>query len=45
LYADNDQNWAYWDPKYYDVIINTYSHSHEESLQLAIDAIERGAHA
>lgn len=39
LYADNNQNWVYWDKKYYDLIINTYSHNQDETLKLALEKI------
>ena len=39
LYADNDDSWVYWDKKYYDLIINTYSHNKEETLKIALKAI------
>ena len=39
LYAKNDPNWVYWDEKYYDLIINTYSHNQEEALQIALNGI------
>jgi len=39
LYAENDANWVYWDKKYYDLIINTYSHNQEETLQIALNRI------
>ncbi|MCL5432640.1 MAG: cytidylate kinase family protein [Patescibacteria group bacterium] len=39
LYAANDQNWVYWDKKYYDLVINTYSHNQEETLKIALSAI------
>lgn len=39
LYANGDPNWVYWDKKYYDLIINTYSHNQEETLQIALGAI------
>ena len=39
LYANNDQNWVYWNKKYYDLIINTYSHNQEETLKLALERI------
>ena len=39
LYANNDQNWVYWDKKYYDLVINTYSHNQEETLRMALKAI------
>lgn len=39
LYAHNDPHWVYWDKKYYDLVINTYSHNPEESLHLALEKI------
>lgn len=40
LYADNDPSWVYWNPKYYDLIINTFDHNQEESLKFALEALE-----
>ena len=37
LYASGDPNWVYWDKKYYDLIINTYSHNQEEVLKIALE--------
>jgi cytidylate kinase len=39
LYADNDQNWVYWNTKYYDLVVNTYSHNQEEALEYALEGI------
>ena len=39
LYANNDQNWVYWDKKYYDLVINTYDHNQEETLKIALGAL------
>jgi cytidylate kinase len=39
LYADNDKTWVYWDKKYYDLVINTYSHNQEEALDLVLQGI------
>src|SRR3989344_5804929 len=39
LYANNDENWVYWDRKYYDLVINTYSYNQEETLKLALERI------
>lgn len=39
LYANNDAQWVYWDRKYYDLVVNTFSHNPTESLQLVLDAI------
>lgn len=39
LYANGDQKWVYWDHKYYDLVINTFSNNEEESLNLALKAL------
>lgn len=39
LYAKGDPNWTYWDKKYYDLIINTYSRNQEESLRYALERL------
>ncbi len=39
LYASGDQNWVHWDPKYYDLVINTYSHNADQTLQIALEAL------
>lgn len=39
LYANSDKNWVYWNKKYYDLVINTYSHNQKESLRIALEGI------
>lgn len=39
LYAKNDKEWVYWDRKYYDLIVNTFTHNQEESLELVLKSI------
>ncbi len=39
LYANSDPNWVYWDKKYYNLIINTYSHNQDQTLKIALEAI------
>lgn len=39
LYANNDKDWVYWDHRYYDLIVNTFSHNQDESLSLALEAV------
>lgn len=39
LYAKGDTTWVYWDKKYYDLVINTYSHNAEESLDLVLKSL------
>ncbi len=41
LYADNNSAWVYWDPRYYDLVINTYSHDSQQTLDLALAALGR----
>lgn len=41
IYANDDQNWVYWSPDYYDLVVNTYSHNPEESLRLVLEAIQQ----
>ncbi|MBI4097046.1 MAG: hypothetical protein HY428_01390 [Candidatus Levybacteria bacterium] len=36
LYANNNQEWVYWDKKYYDLVISTYNHNQDETLRLAL---------
>lgn len=40
LYANNNSSWVYWDPKYYDLVINTFDHNQDESLKLALEALK-----
>ena len=40
LYAQNDPTWVYWDTKYYDLMINTYSHNKEESFKEVLHALQ-----
>ncbi|MCL6096222.1 MAG: hypothetical protein M1444_00860 [Patescibacteria group bacterium] len=39
LYAGNNPNWVYWDSKYYDLTVNTYSHNQEEALRFTLKKI------
>lgn len=39
LYANGDPNWNYWDKKYYDLVINTYSHNQDETLKITLQKI------
>ena len=41
LYADNDEDWVYWDRKYYDLVVNTFTHNQEESLKLVVDKMSK----
>lgn len=40
LYADNDQEWVYWDRKYYDLIANTFNHNKEEVFEIVLEKIQ-----
>jgi len=39
MYAGGDQKWVYWDKKYYDLVINTYSHNQDETLKIALQKL------
>ena len=39
LYVPNDPNWVYWDKKYYDLIINTYSLNPKEALEYVLKGL------
>ncbi len=39
LYAGDDARWVYFDRKYYDIVINTYSHNQQESLKFALEKL------
>ncbi|MEK7502293.1 MAG: hypothetical protein AAB609_02100 [Patescibacteria group bacterium] len=39
LYTKDNLDWVYWDKKYYDLIINTYSHNQDETLKLVLKAL------
>lgn len=41
LYAPDDPSWTYWDEKYYDLVINTYSHDQDQALTLVLDALNK----
>lgn len=36
LYAKNDPNWVYWDEKYYDLTVNTFSMNSKETLDFVL---------
>lgn len=39
IYAGGDPKWTYWDKKYYNLVINTYSNNQEETLKMALEKI------
>jgi len=39
LYANNDQTWVYWQPKYYDLVINTFDHNKEDALRVSLEEL------
>lgn len=36
LYINNDKSWVYWDEKYYDLVVNTYSLGQKEALDFVL---------
>lgn len=41
MYAEDDPNWVYFDPKYYDLIVNTFEHSKDDTLKIVLGEIEK----
>lgn len=41
IYADDDPDWVYWDPKYYDLVVNTFDHNVEETLKFVLEALKK----
>ncbi|MFI5265133.1 MAG: AAA family ATPase [Candidatus Levyibacteriota bacterium] len=41
MYAHDDKDWVYFDPKYYDLVINTFEHSKEETLKIVLESLEQ----
>ncbi len=39
MYVNGDENWVYYDKKYYDLVVNTFSHNPEESLKIVLEKI------
>ncbi len=39
LYANGDPDWVYWDKKYYDLVVNTFTHNQEASSNLVIEKL------
>jgi|GEM_PF-454760 len=39
LYANGNPEWMYWDKKYYDLVINTFTHNQEESLEIVLESL------
>lgn len=37
LYASGNEKWIYWDRKYYNLVVNTFTHNQEESLNMVLD--------
>lgn len=40
IYGGNDSNWSPYNPSYFDLVINTFNHNQEETLELALKALE-----
>lgn len=41
LYANNDQDWVYWNPEYYDLIINTFELNKEDAANKVIEELQK----
>lgn len=40
LYAENDSQWVYWNEKYYDLIVNTYSLNKNQVVEKALTELK-----
>lgn len=40
LYGGGDPNWNHYDPRYFDLVINTFNHNQEETLKIALKALD-----
>lgn len=40
LYADGDENWVYYDKKYYDLVVDTFASNSEEALKNVAEAVD-----
>ena len=41
IYAGGDPDWVYWNPKYYDLVINTYANDADASFRMVLDELEK----
>ncbi len=39
MYADDSRDWVYYNPEYYDLIINTFEHSKDETLKIVLEKL------
>ncbi len=39
LYAKEDPDWNFWDEKYYNLIVNSYSHDADEAVKFVLEKI------
>lgn len=40
MYANNDENWVYFNPEYYDLVVNTFEHSKDDTLKIVLEKLE-----
>lgn len=40
LYAHGDENWVYWDKRYYDLMVNTFFYSQQECIDYVLSQLE-----
>lgn len=41
MYADDDPDWVYFKPEYYDLVVNTYDHNQEDTLKTVLEELEK----
>ncbi len=40
MYADDSKDWVYYNPEYYDLVINTFEHSKDETLKIVLEKLD-----
>lgn len=41
MYANDDPSWVYFNPEYYDLVVNTFDHNKEDSLKIVLETLEK----
>lgn len=40
MYAGGDPNWVYFNSEYYDLVVNTFEHSKDDTLKIVLEKLE-----
>jgi CMP/dCMP kinase len=41
LYAEGNKSWTYWDPKYFDLVVNTFNLNKQEAVDFVLEALQK----